>query len=339
MHLATIAQHHLDGENLRNWVRNSTTRDIRRAAMHRFVERRARAHARAREHPERPAEHRRLIRQDVPERVLGHDDVELERVEHELHGGIVHKQLAVFHIGIFGRDAARHLAPHPAHAQRIRLVDGVHTLAPAPRNLESHAHDALDLVFRILHRVIGVLARRAVDSGAGHVVQPVAFSKVEAAREFTHDHDIGSAHEFRLERRGADERLVRAHRAQVGIQPQALADSEQPLFDTGSTRVCFPFRASNGRQQHSIGGTGRFQRFRRQRLPRRVNRGAPDKGLRAIERNAEALADPREHLLRLGHDLRPNAVTGKQANVEPFLHAYSLSQSWVCHRPWYANPG
>ena len=56
-------------------------------------------------------------------------------------------------VRIAGRHGGDHLAPQPGALQHVRLVDRRHQLAPAPRALERHDRDALDLGRAVAHRV------------------------------------------------------------------------------------------------------------------------------------------------------------------------------------------
>ena len=55
-------------------------------------------------------------------------------------------------------------------------------------------------------------------------------SVIDPARQFADDDHVGAFHQVVLQRRRIDQRLVRAHRAQIRVNAQRLANAEQALF-------------------------------------------------------------------------------------------------------------
>ena len=51
------------------------------------------------------------VREDVAERVLGQDHVELRGIDHELHAGVVDEHVLEPHIGIVAGEAGHDLSP------------------------------------------------------------------------------------------------------------------------------------------------------------------------------------------------------------------------------------
>jgi hypothetical protein len=95
------------------------------------------------------------VGQDVPEEVLGDDDVELGRGAHELHGRVVHVHVGKFHVRIVPGLVNDHLAPQLGDLEHIGLVHGAQFLFALPGGLEAHPGDAADLGLGIDHGVQG----------------------------------------------------------------------------------------------------------------------------------------------------------------------------------------
>ena len=103
------------------------------------------------------------------------------------------------------------------------------TTAPAS-GLEGLAGDALHLVLTVLEGIHGALAGRTVRTGALLVVVAMTRTKVQAARQLAHDHEVHAIDDLGLECGGAGERREDLHGAQVGIEAERLADAQKPLF-------------------------------------------------------------------------------------------------------------
>ena len=79
-----------------------------------------------------------------------------------------------------------------------------------PGQMEGHAGHALDFGARVDHRVHGAFFRARAGDAARRAV-------VHAAGQLTDDDHVRAIHQVVLERRGIEQRLVRSHRPQVGI--------------------------------------------------------------------------------------------------------------------------
>ena len=120
-------------------------------------------------------------REDVAERVLGHDDVDAVGDDDELHREAVDERVAQLDVRVLGRDLVDDPPPEPRGVEHVRLVDRDERAARAPRELERAPRDALDL-------------RRVVLAGVedGAVLANAARPEVEAADELAHDHQVDS---------------------------------------------------------------------------------------------------------------------------------------------------
>src|SRR5215510_14471482 len=84
-----IAEQYRGRENGCDRIRHPLPRDVGRRAVHRLVEADPPAEARRWQHAHRSGEDGGLVRQDVPERVLGDDRVEMGRVLDQRHRAVV----------------------------------------------------------------------------------------------------------------------------------------------------------------------------------------------------------------------------------------------------------
>ena len=108
-----IAQEHRRREDRPERVRDALARDVGRTAVNRLKQARARADGRGRHQPDRAADHRRLIGEDVTEEIARHDHIELCRSHGELHGTVVHIEMLERHITVL-RCERRHRTPPEA---------------------------------------------------------------------------------------------------------------------------------------------------------------------------------------------------------------------------------
>ncbi len=140
---------------------------------------------------------------------------------------------------LFRMHLPHHLAPQPARLQHVGLVHAGHS---RPRSPEGHAGDPLDL-------------GACVDAGVrGGVWGPRLLPEVDTAGQLAHHQQVGPFDQLPLERTRVIQRLQRLDRAQVGEQPQALAQPEQTLLGPGLIRVGgVPLRPAYSGQQAASG--------------------------------------------------------------------------------------
>ena len=163
--------------------------------------------------------------------------------------------------------------------EHVGLVDAVHPVAARARRLERDARDALDLELAVVHRVVGAHARRRRRSPrpprpsrgrASPKYRPPVSSRTMSMS--TPSRNSG------LSVRGVAQRVEDLDRPQVRVEPERLADAEQPLLGARLGRVGrVPLRAADGREQHRVG------RVRRRRASRRA---APCRSRRSPPRRA-----------------------------------------------------
>ena len=76
---------------------------------------------------------------------------------------------------------------------------------------------------------------------------------IDAAGEFADDYHIRALNDFVLQRRRTQQRLIRAHRAQVGVHAHGLPDAQQPSLRTLLRRRIIEFREAHRSQERRIG--------------------------------------------------------------------------------------
>src|SRR6267378_699925 len=114
LELADVIEHHRGGKQLRRWVGDSLPRDVRRRAVHRLKNRGVRPDVGAGREPQATDQPGRFVGQNVAEQVGRDDDVELLRLDDELHRGVI-DDLVVRRdrSRVLLRDAARDVEKQP----------------------------------------------------------------------------------------------------------------------------------------------------------------------------------------------------------------------------------
>ena len=179
-----VAEHERGGKNLRDGIGDALARDVGRGTAARFVEaERAIGQRGAGQQPERADRRRGFVADDVAEKILAEHDVELLRLAHELHGGVVDVHEFERHVGILRRDGLHRLAPEQAGLEHVGLVDERDALAPQPRGLEGDVGDPLDFLRLVDHGVDRALAALDGDGLLG-------LAEIESAGQFAHDQHV-----------------------------------------------------------------------------------------------------------------------------------------------------
>ena len=121
--------------------------------------------------------------------------------------------------GIFLADPRRDLPPQLHRLEHVGLVDRAHFAPALARGLESHAHDALDLAFRVAHRVEGFPLAGGVGCDAARLAE------IQVPGQLAQDHDVQSLDDFALERRGFHQLGKQKRGPEVREQPQRFAQA------------------------------------------------------------------------------------------------------------------
>ena len=209
--------------------------------MHRLEDRRVGADVCAGRKTQTADQTRTQVRDDVAEQIGRDQHVELPRVQHKLHAGVVDDHLVVLDVGILRRHLARDLEEQSrGRFQDVRLVHDRDFLAlRAAREFERVPHDALGaLACDLLRQRRGIAVGRDL----------LAFADIRAFGIFAHGEDV----DVLVARFGRRKRNRRAH---VGIQVKALA---QGHIDRGEA---FSDRRGDGALQPNVGTFNRLDQF------------------------------------------------------------------------------
>ena len=187
--------------------------------------------------PHGAGEHRRLVGEDVAEHVLHHHHVEIARAPDEMHGRGVHQHVLVGDIGeLAGHDPIDHRAPEARCLQHVRLVDRGQLAPPRAREPGGGAHHALDL----RHAVAANVERL----GGGALL----VAEIDPTGELAHHHDIDASKHLGLDGGGLEHGRMRDDGAQVGEQPELLAQLQQSLLGPHLRIRRGPLRAADRSQ-------------------------------------------------------------------------------------------
>ena len=174
------------------------------------------------------------------------------------------------------------------------------------RCLERDARDAPDLGLAIAHGV----------EALAHAIElsySLRLAEVDVSGELAHDEDVEPGDHLRLERRRRGELRMHARRAQVGEQPERLAQPKNRLLGALGALKLVVARVAHRAEQHRTGLLGNTQCGCGKRVARGLVACAPDRRSFHLQRQLERLQHP--HSLR--NDLRPDAVTGQNGDLHP----------------------
>ncbi|CDN41806.1 Glutamine amidotransferases class-II [Paenibacillus sp. P22] len=294
-------EHERDGQNGRDRVGDALASDIRRRAVDRLVQAEAAfAEGSGAQHADGARQHGSLVAQDIPEHVLRHDDVEARRTAKQLHGAVVDEHMLKLHLRILRRDPVHDLAPEAGSLQHVGFVDGGKPLAARHGDVERLAHDALHLL-HVVHA--GVDRLLAMLSLAAELL-----AEVDAARQLAHDDQVGTLQHFRLQGRGILQAVEHCRRADVGEEPERLADAEKPGFRTELLGVVVPFRPAYRAEQDGIRLLANFQRFLRKRSSFLVDGDSAEQAMLEFKAVFVQLFDFLDHLDGFADDFRSDSV-------------------------------
>ena len=209
-------------------------------------------------------------------------------------------------------DPRSDITPQARGLQHVGLVHRGDLAAAGLRQPERGAHDALDLAHAVAAQVAGAIGSAGL------------LTEIDAAGQLTHDDEVHAFQQFGLDRRGAERGRVRAHRAQVGVQPQRLADRQQALFGADLGVRVGPLRAADRAEQDGVCLAARLQRSGRQRLAVAIDGDAPDIVFLEPEGVTETGGDGLQHRHGGGGDFRTDAVTRQYDNLSVHVHSRNV---------------
>ena len=257
-----------------------------------------------------------LIGEDIPEHILGHNNIKLRGVFADLHGAVIHKHLAVLNLGVLGLQAVHDGAPQAAGVQHIGLVHTGQLFAALHGCFKADAADALDLMLGVGHRVDGDLL--AV------LLNRLMLAEIDTADQLTHNKEVNALiHDGLFQRGGIGQLRPDLRRPVVGVQAHAGAQPQQTLFGALFAGQSLPLGAADGTQQDTVSVFAFFQFGFRQRVTEFVDGLAAHVGAGIGKGVAVSGRDFIQDTHRLCHDLRAGAVAVDQGNV--FVHGCLLS--------------
>jgi len=98
----------------------------------------------------------RFVAENIAKQISGEDYVELRRLEHDLHRGVIHVEVLDDYARVIGRDAGNGLAPKTGCREDIGFVNTGQASIPgfrAGKGITSDAFDFRDGIFRNIPRV------------------------------------------------------------------------------------------------------------------------------------------------------------------------------------------
>ena len=184
---AHVCQHHRGSENQRKRVRDSLAGDVGSRTMNRFEYGRILPDVRTGSHPKASDQPGDFIGENVAKQIRRDDDIELPRIQNELHGAGIHNPVFRFHASFVGfSDFASGFQKHAGERfQDVGLMDDRYFLAPmSHRVIEGKLRDS-------------TASRARIDTGADRngmritIDGDVVFeSDVEALRVFANRDEI-----------------------------------------------------------------------------------------------------------------------------------------------------
>ena len=158
--------------------------------------------------------------------------------------------------------------------------------------------------------------------GIGHHVPPLTLTigqradtllaEIDVTVELAHDQQVNRAGHFRAQRGMILKSGENPCRAQVGEQPQFLAQPENRLFGPQVPLQPVAFEITDRAEQDGIGGMGGRERLRRQRVAMLAPGRTADI---AFEQFEPGQVQGLEHPNRFPCDFRSDAVPGEYCNL------------------------
>ena len=213
-------------------------------------------------------------------------------------------------IGIFRRMNARHnFIPQHAGLHDVALLGGRNFLLAGARQFEGDTADALDLVGVIDLRIdAALLAIAEIGDGLG-------FTEIDATRQFTDDQDVEAFDHLALERRSIGQCRIADRRAQIGEQPEVLAQAQQARFRANVIGHLVPFGATHRAKQHGVRGHGKRHMIFRDRLAMGIIGTAANQAAGRFESGDALGIEPGDDVLDFLHHFRADAVAWKQEQI------------------------
>ena len=261
------------------------------------------AERRRRQHPQRARDHRRLVRQDVAEQVLGHEDVEARRPARERHRRRVDEAVLQLDVGevrvdLVGRPCAT------AGSSRGRWPCRPGSPSGGGSRASSNARVTIRRISASVYHSVSIAARPSSVSA-----RLAGLAEVQPGGELADDQAVDALEQLGLERRRVDQLAVDGDRAQVREQAEAAAEREQRLLRADGGVGVVPLRPADRAEQDRVGVAARLHVLGPARRCRTRRSPAPP-----TTSSVQSKPNPNRRPGRLedrdgpGHDLGPDPV-------------------------------
>jgi hypothetical protein len=181
--------------------------------------------------------------------------------------------------GVFAYD----LSPEAAGFENIAFIDGTKSFASAESDFVSAEGDAFDF---------GAGVNAGIKGGIAIIAASAGFAKIDAAGEFSDNHEIHHASAF-FEGGGVDERAKGFGRPEIGVKVQLAAKGEKPsdFWPLGDGLQVVPFWTANGSHKNGVTSLAEVESFWREWVTTVVIAGTAERGLFKCDINASCFED------------------------------------------------
>src|SRR5690606_18187883 len=161
-------------------------------------------------------------------------------------------------------------------------------------------------------------------------------TEVDAAGQLADDEDVQAGDDLGLERGRIGQLRVEDRWAQVGEQAQLRTDLQQAALGADVTLDLVPLRPADRAEQHRVGLARAFQGLVGQWHAVLVDGRAADHVVLQGEAELELVVGQLQHLDRLGHDFRADAITWENQNLLAHAFLYPFRRR-ACGTPEKTN--
>ena len=220
--------------------------------------------------------------------------------------------------------------PEPGGLQHIGLVHTHHLLPALPGGGQGGAGDPLDFHNGVTLRVICLRAESAGPSAA--------LAEVDAAGEFAHDQQIETVgNQIGPEQALVGQRRVELCRAQIGVKPHCLANTEQTSFRPDVGRESIPLRPAYRPEQDGVGCKAAIDRLPRQRGAGSVDCRPTEQIFRKAELKSAEVGRPHQNGNGAFNDLGADPVPLQQSDFVFHLFLSFLTGLQIREKPAAGN--
>lgn len=209
----------------------------------------------AEEHTYGSGEYGGFVGEDVTEHVACDYYVEEGRVDGELLGAVVYVHVVEFDVGVFFvMDADDGAAPEAGCGEDVGFVYAGDVVLSFSGCFEGKSCDAFDFGD-------GVVFEVPCSFGAVMDFGFAAVAEVDAADEFSDDHDVGAFGDFGFQRRVVDHGVGDADGTEVDVESELFPKAQDGFFGTEVGCEVVPLVSSYGAEEDGVGFAAGFDGF------------------------------------------------------------------------------